>query len=115
LNLLPGYAWNSGKHWSEEKKTFASSVLVHHFEYKGYDIWGLTVKLIFRLLEVGLGYVPDFPVHHPDSPTWMAHTLEYSGEELEFESELFSHSEQRYYHASLMAKNYRENTLRICT
>ena len=85
----------SENHWSEEKKTFASPVLVHHFEYQGYDIWGLTAKLIFRLLEVGLGYVPDFPVHHPDSQTWMARTLEYSGEELGFESELLSHSEYR--------------------
>ena len=85
----------SENHWSEEKKTFAYPVLVHHFEYQGYDIWGLTAKLIFHLLEVGLGYVPDFPVHHPDSPTWMARTLEYSGEELGFESKLFSHSELR--------------------
>ncbi len=67
----------SENHWSEEKKILASPVLVHHFEYQGYDIWGLTAKLIFRLLEVGLGYVPNFPVHHPDSPTWMARTLEY--------------------------------------
>ena len=67
----------SENHWSEEKKILAYPVLVHHFEYQGYDIWGLTAKLIFRLLEVGLGYVPDFPVHHPDSPTWMARTLEY--------------------------------------
>ena len=88
----------SENHWSEEKKTFASPVIVHHFEYQDYDIWGLTAKLIFRLLEIGLGYVPDFPVHHPDSPTWMACTLEYSGEELGFESELFSHSEQRNVH-----------------
>ena len=69
----------SENHWSEVKKTFTSPVLVHHFEYQGYDIWGLTAKLIFRLLEVGLGYVPDFPVHHPDSPTWMSRTLEYRG------------------------------------
>jgi 8-oxo-dGTP pyrophosphatase MutT (NUDIX family) len=85
----------SENHWSEEKKTFATPVLVHHFDYQGYDIWGLTAKLIFRLLEVGLGYVPDFPVHHPDSQTWMARTLEYNGEELGFESLLFSHSEHR--------------------
>ena len=75
----------SENHWSEEKKILASPVLVHHFEYQGYDIWGLTAKLIFRLLEVGLGYVPDFPVHHPDGPTWMARTLEYSDEKLGFE------------------------------
>ena len=70
----------SENHWSEEKKFLSFPVLVHHFEYQGYDIWGLTAKLIFRLLEVGLGYVPDFPVHHPNSSTWMAHTLEYRGE-----------------------------------
>ena len=70
----------SENHWSEEKKILEFTVLVHHFEYKGYDIWGLTAKLIFRLLEVGLGYVPDFPVHHPDSPTWMARTLKYRGD-----------------------------------
>ena len=70
----------SENHWSEEKKTFASSFLVHHFEFKEYDIWGLTAKLIFRLLEVGLGYVPDFPVHHPSSPTWMERALNYVGE-----------------------------------
>ena len=72
----------SENHWSEEKKILSFPVLVHHFEYQGYDIWGLTAKLIFRLLEVGMGYVPDFPVHHPESQTWMARTLEYSGEEL---------------------------------
>ncbi len=82
----------SENHWSEEKMTFDFPVLVHHFEYQGYDIWGLTAKLIFRLLEVGLRYVPDFPVHHPDSPTWMERTLEYGGEELGFESKLFNHS-----------------------
>ena len=85
----------SENHWSEEKKIFTTPVLVHHFEFQGYDIWGLTAKLIFRLLEVGLGYVPDFPIHHPDSQTWIARTLEYNGEELGFESLLFSHSEHR--------------------
>jgi len=84
----------SESHWSEEKQTFAFPVFVHHFEYRGYDIWGLTAKLIFRLLEVGLGYVPNFPVHHPDSPTWMERTLEYRGEGMGFESELFIHSEK---------------------
>ena len=69
----------SENHWSEEKIIFNSPVFVHHFEYQGYDIWGLTAKLIFRLLEVGFGYIPNFPVHHPDSPTWMVRTHEYSG------------------------------------
>jgi len=70
----------SENHWSEEKKTFSFPVIVHHFEYQGYDIWGLTAKLIFRLLEVGLDFVPDFPVHHPDSPTWMSRTMQYNEE-----------------------------------
>jgi len=86
----------SESHWSEEKQTFSFPVLVHHFEYQGYDIWGLTAKLIFRLLEVGLGYVPDFPVHHPDSPTWMEWTLEYNGNGLGFDSELLSHSKKKF-------------------
>ena len=70
----------SENHWSEEKKTFSFPIIVHHFEYQGYDIWGLTAKLIFRLLEVGLDFVPDFPVHHPDSPTWMSRTMQYNEE-----------------------------------
>ncbi len=70
----------SENHWSEEKKTFSFPVIVHHFEFQGYDIWGLTAKLIFRLLEVGLDFVPDFPVHHPDSPTWMSRTMQYNEE-----------------------------------
>tara|TARA_B100000686_G_C16506887_1_gene820034 strand:- start:186 stop:881 length:696 start_codon:yes stop_codon:yes gene_type:complete len=85
----------SDNHWSEEKKASPFPLIVHHFEYQGYDIWGLTAKLIFRLLEVGLGYVPDFPVHHPDSPTWMEYTLEFSGEELGIESEMLRNSEKR--------------------
>jgi len=54
--------------------------------------------LILRLLEIGLGHLPDFPVHHPDSPTWIERTLDFSGEELPFDSEAFSHIEQRKVH-----------------
>ena len=88
----------SDQHWTEEFKTPIATVLAHHFDYEGYDIWGLTSKLILRLLEIGLGHVPDFPVHHPDSPTWMERTLDYSGDELLFDSEALSHSEQRKVH-----------------
>ncbi|HBL56431.1 MAG TPA: CoA pyrophosphatase [Candidatus Lambdaproteobacteria bacterium] len=88
----------SDQHWTEEFKTPIATVLAHHFDYEGYDIWGLTSKLILRLLEIGLGHVPDFPVHHPDSPTWMERTLDYSGDELPFDSEALSHSEQRKVH-----------------
>ena len=66
------------KHWAEEIETQFAKVLVHHFEFESYDIWGLTAKLILRLLEIGLGHIPDFMVHHPDSPTWMERTLNYS-------------------------------------
>ncbi len=65
-------------HWAEEIETQFVKVFIHHFEFEGFDIWGLTAKLILRLLEIGLGHVPEFIVHHPDSPTWMERTLDYS-------------------------------------
>ena len=55
-------------HWTEEFKTPIATVLTHHFDYQNFDIWGLTAKLILHLLEIGLGHVPDFQVHPPDSP-----------------------------------------------
>ena len=82
---------NGDNHWTEEFKTPIATVLAHHFDFQGYDIWGLTAKLILRLLEIGLGHLPDFPVHHPDSPTWIERTLDFSGEEQPFDSEAFSH------------------------
>ena len=89
---------NSEQYWTEEFKTPIATILAHHFEFKGFDIWGLTAKLILRLLEIGLGHVPDFPVHHPDSPTWMERTLDYSGEELLFGSKALGYFEQRKVH-----------------
>jgi hypothetical protein len=89
---------NSEQHWTEEFETPIATILAHHFEFEGFDIWGLTAKLILRLLEIGLGHVPDFPVHHPDSPTWMERTLDYSGEELPFDSKTLRHFEQRKVH-----------------
>ena len=89
---------NSDQHWTEEFKTPIVSILDHHFEFEGFDIWGLTAKLILRLLEIGLGHVPDFPVHHPDSPTWMESTPDYSGEERPFDSKALRHFEQRKVH-----------------
>jgi len=77
---------NGDNHWTEEFKTPIATVLAHHFDFQGYDIWGLTAKLILRLLEIGLGHLPDFPVHHPDSPTWIERTLNFSGEELALDS-----------------------------
>ncbi len=82
---------NGDNHWTEEFKTPIATVLAHHFDFRGYDIWGLTAKLILRLLEIGLGHLPDFTVHHPDSPNWIERTLDFSGEELPFDSEAFSH------------------------
>ena len=89
---------NGDNHWTEEFKTPIATVLAHHFDFQGYDIWGLTAKLILRLLEIGLGHLPDFPVHHPDSPTWIERTMDFSGEELPLDSEAFSHIEQRKVH-----------------
>ena len=73
---------NGDNHWTEEFKTPIATVLVHHFNFQDFDIWGLTAKLILRLLEIGLGHIPDFQVHHPDSPNWMKRALDYSEEEL---------------------------------
>jgi 8-oxo-dGTP pyrophosphatase MutT (NUDIX family) len=86
---------NSEQHWTEEFKTPIANILTHHFEFEGFDIWGLTAKLILRLLEIGLGHVPDFSVHYPDSPTWMERTFEYSGEEHPFDSKSLRYFEHR--------------------
>lgn len=43
----------------------------HHFYFENYDIWGLTAHLILRFLEIGLDYVPSYPVHDAGNPTWM--------------------------------------------
>ena len=69
---------NGDNHWTEEFKTPIATVLVHHFNFQNFDIWGLTAKLILRLLEIGLGHIPDFQVHHPDSPSWMKRAFDYS-------------------------------------
>ncbi|MEZ7823513.1 MAG: CoA pyrophosphatase [bacterium] len=89
---------NGDSHLAEEFKTPIANVLVHHFDYHGFDIWGLTAKLILRLLEIGLGHIPDFQVHHPDSPNWMERALDFSGEELPFDLKPLSHSEQGKVH-----------------
>ena len=70
---------NGDNHWTEEFKTPIATVIVHHFNFQNFDIWGLTAKLILRLLEIGLGHIPDFQVHHPDSPSWMKRAFDYSG------------------------------------
>jgi len=75
----------SNNHWAEEYQASKAIVFMHHFDFEGYDIWGMTAKLILRLLEIGLDHVPDFPVHHPDYPTWIQRTLDYSEKELLFE------------------------------
>tara|TARA_Y100001970_G_C14255129_1_gene874766 strand:- start:1327 stop:1920 length:594 start_codon:yes stop_codon:yes gene_type:complete len=59
---------NSKGHWAEEYETQSGKVLIHHFHFHHFDIWGLTAKLILRMLEIGLGHVPEFEVHHPDYP-----------------------------------------------
>ncbi|MBF0279546.1 MAG: CoA pyrophosphatase [SAR324 cluster bacterium] len=59
-----------GHHFLQEYQT-KRPYFVHHFYYKDYDIWGLTAQLILRFLEIGLNYIPPYPVHHPKNPTWM--------------------------------------------
>ncbi|MBF0287915.1 MAG: CoA pyrophosphatase [SAR324 cluster bacterium] len=54
--------------------------LSHHFYFEGYDIWGLTALLILRFLEIGLGYVPEYPVHHPKASTWMELSISFREE-----------------------------------
>ena len=76
---------NEDKHWAEEYVTSSAKVIIHHFNFDSYDIWGLTAKLILRLLEVGLGHVPQFIVHHPDSPTWMQSAQDYLEKDQIFE------------------------------
>ena len=58
-------------HHSTSESPTKRPFLMHHFYFENYDIWGLTALLILRFLEVGLSYVPPYPVHHPDAPTWM--------------------------------------------
>ena len=77
---------NSEQYWTEEFKTPIATILTHHFDFEGFDIWGLTAKLILRLMEIGLKHVPKFLVHHPESPTWIEKTLYYSEEEIPFNS-----------------------------
>ena len=76
---------NEDNHWSEEYSTASSKVIIHHFDFDCYDIWGLTAKLILRFLEVGLDYVPKFIVHHPEYPTWMQSAQDYFEKDQIFE------------------------------
>ena len=52
----------------------------HHFHFKHYDIWGLTAMLILQFLNIGFNYVPSYPVHHPDFPTWMEQSQQFRDE-----------------------------------
>lgn len=67
-------------HFTDEIFTTRFPFLLHHFIYKEYDIWGLTAMLILRLLEIGFNYVPEYPLHHPESPTWMALAQNFTNE-----------------------------------
>ncbi len=69
-------------HHALKKYHTKHSVLVHHFYFEDYDIWGLTALLILRFLEVGLGYIPPYPVHHPDNPTWMEQSQRFRDEHI---------------------------------
>jgi hypothetical protein len=79
---------NSKNHWSEVMNHSKLPVISHHFCFKEYDIWGMTAKLILRLLEVGLTFEPDFQVHHTFAPSWMELAQKFDGieESLSFEN-----------------------------
>ena len=70
----------SNNHWAEEYQASKAIVFMHHFDFEGYDIWGMTAKLILRLLEIGLDHVPDFPVHHGYPPVWTPWSLRPMGD-----------------------------------
>ena len=72
---------NSEHHWSEELNHRKLPVISHHFIFEEFDIWGMTAKLILRLLEVGLAFKPDFQVHHPSAPSWMELAKKFDGTE----------------------------------
>ncbi len=78
------FLMNPENHWSEELRRRSIPVISHHFQYGEYDIWGLTAKLLIRLLEIGLGHNPDYLVHHPDGPSWIQLAQEYDGIEAPF-------------------------------
>ena len=84
-----------GKHWSEEMHHRKFPVISHHFQYQDYDIWGLTAKLILRLLEVGLDFVPDYTVHHPDAPTWIESAQQFNGTEASLATQSHAPSSNR--------------------
>lgn len=54
--------------------------IAHHFYFKDYDIWGLTAMLILQFLKIGFHYIPSYPVHHPDLPTWMVQSQQFRDE-----------------------------------
>ena len=80
--LLMGQTSPNSGHRAEEipsKMPFLS----HHFQYGDYDIWGLTAMLILRLIEIGCDYKPSYPVHHPQSATWMDLSQQFRDEYIE--------------------------------
>lgn len=72
---------NSDNHFVKEIKNIQLPFLSHHFYFKDYDIWGMTAMLILQLLEVGLGFIPKYTVHHPDAPSWMELAQNFTGEQ----------------------------------
>ncbi|MBF0237371.1 MAG: CoA pyrophosphatase [SAR324 cluster bacterium] len=69
----------SEHHTAEIRNDFQRPFISHHYHYADYDIWGMTAMLILRLLEIGWSYVPDYPVYHPEVPTWMELSQNFSG------------------------------------
>ena len=67
-------------HHTSEEISYEYPQLSHHFHFGSYDIWGLTAKLVIRFLELGTGYVPEYPTHHPKGPNWLRLAQRFSGQ-----------------------------------
>ena len=50
------------------------------FRIASGEMLGHDQPVILQLLEIGLDHVPSYPVHHPDTPTWMEMSQKFKGE-----------------------------------
>lgn len=70
-------------HHTSKVRHYRARILSHHFHFKDYDIWGLTALLILRLLEVGLDYIPSYPIHLSGTPSWMEFSQNFREDQIE--------------------------------
>jgi 8-oxo-dGTP pyrophosphatase MutT (NUDIX family) len=67
-------------HHTSEEISYEYPRLSHHFLFGNYDIWGMTAKLVIRFLELGIGYVPEYPIHHHKGPNWLRLAQRFTGQ-----------------------------------